>query len=43
MAATLAQSGSPVAYRVYPGVDHRGVLAASFADALAWANVRFGR
>ncbi|MFE2959025.1 alpha/beta hydrolase family protein [Nocardia tengchongensis] len=35
--------GQPVQYRVYPGADHRGVLDASFDDALAWVDSRFGR
>ncbi|MEC3954726.1 lipase family protein [Nocardia sp. CDC153] len=35
--------GQPVQYRGYPGVDHRGVLEASFNDALAWVDTRFGR
>ncbi|WP_162958323.1 lipase family protein [Nocardia yunnanensis] len=35
--------GQPVQYRGYPGVDHRGVLDASFGDALAWVDTRFGR
>ncbi|MVU78655.1 hypothetical protein GPX89_15550 [Nocardia sp. ET3-3] len=36
-------SGRPVQYRGYPGVDHRGVLEASFNDALSWVDTRFGR
>ncbi|MEU1429028.1 lipase family protein [Nocardia sp. NPDC005746] len=36
-------SGQPVQYHAYAGVDHRGVLDASFDDALAWVNRRFGR
>ncbi|WP_327143989.1 alpha/beta hydrolase family protein [Nocardia sp. NBC_01327] len=36
-------ANQPVEYRTYPGVDHRGVLAASYADALSWVNSRFGR
>lgn len=36
-------SGRPVEYRGYPGIDHRGVLEASYRDALAWVNARFGR
>lgn len=36
-------TGQPVEYRTYPGADHRGVLDASYADALAWVNARFGR
>ncbi|WP_330183102.1 lipase family protein [Nocardia sp. NBC_01503] len=36
-------AGRPVQYRAYPGVDHRGVLEASYADALNWVNGRFGR
>ncbi|MEC3913004.1 lipase family protein [Nocardia sp. CDC160] len=35
--------GQPVQYRGYPGIDHRGVLEASFNDALAWVDTRFGR
>ncbi|MFF2552365.1 alpha/beta hydrolase family protein [Nocardia sp. NPDC058058] len=36
-------AGQPVQYRGYPGVDHRGVLEASYADALSWVDGRFGR
>ncbi|MFD7846702.1 alpha/beta hydrolase family protein [Nocardia sp. NPDC059764] len=36
-------SGQPVEYHAYTGVDHRGVLDASFDDALGWVNRRFGR
>lgn len=35
--------GQPVQYHSYPGADHRGVLDASFNDALAWVDTRFGR
>ncbi|MGV9667557.1 alpha/beta hydrolase family protein [Nocardia niigatensis] len=35
--------GRPVQYLNYAGADHRGVLDASFNDALAWVNARFGR
>ncbi|MFE2998396.1 alpha/beta hydrolase family protein [Nocardia sp. NPDC059246] len=35
--------GQPVQYHSYPGADHRGVLDASFDDALAWVDTRFGR
>ncbi len=43
MVAQQQLTGQPVEYRNYPGVDHRGLLAASANDALAWANTRFGR
>ncbi|WP_194852891.1 S9 family peptidase [Nocardia sp. SYP-A9097] len=36
-------AGQPVQYRTYPGVDHRGVLEASYTDALNWVDGRFGR
>jgi hypothetical protein len=45
-AAMVAQqklAGQPVEYRTYPGVDHRGLVAAGFDDALAWVDARFGR
>ncbi|MTE11823.1 lipase family protein [Nocardia aurantiaca] len=35
--------GQPVQYRTYLGADHRGVLDASFNDALTWVDTRFGR
>ncbi|BEK93454.1 alpha/beta hydrolase family protein [Nocardia seriolae] len=35
--------GQPVQYHTYPGVDHRGVLEASFNDALVWVDTRFDR
>ncbi|MET8430388.1 hypothetical protein [Nocardia sp. NPDC004860] len=35
--------GQPVQYHSHPGADHRGVLDASFNDALAWVDTRFGR
>ncbi|WP_158608001.1 alpha/beta hydrolase family protein [Nocardia panacis] len=43
MVAQQRAAGQPVDYRTYQGVDHRGVLDASFADTLAWVNARFGR
>ncbi|MFI6997016.1 alpha/beta hydrolase family protein [Nocardia sp. NPDC050175] len=43
MVAQQLSSGQPVNYRNYPGIDHRGVLDASFDDALVWVNARFGR
>ncbi|MFE3195689.1 alpha/beta hydrolase family protein [Nocardia sp. NPDC059240] len=43
MVAQQRVGGQPVQYRGYPGVDHRGVLEASFNDALAWVGTRFGR
>ncbi|WP_225728091.1 MULTISPECIES: S9 family peptidase [unclassified Nocardia] len=43
MMAQLKATGQPVEYRTYPGVDHRGVVDASFDDALAWVNARFTR
>ncbi|WP_051178112.1 alpha/beta hydrolase family protein [Nocardia concava] len=43
MFAQQRAGGQPVQYRGYPGVDHRGVLEASFNDALAWVDTRFGR
>ncbi|MFC9998029.1 alpha/beta hydrolase family protein [Nocardia sp. NPDC127526] len=43
MVAQQRLSGRPVQYRNYPGVDHRAVLEASYADALAWVDTRFGR
>ncbi|MBL1074897.1 alpha/beta hydrolase [Nocardia sp. 2] len=43
MVARQRVSGQPVQYRGYPGADHRGILEASYSDALAWVNARFGR
>ncbi|MFD3595230.1 lipase family protein [Nocardia sp. NPDC058640] len=43
MVAQQQLTGRPVEYRTYPGVDHRGVLAAGNNDALTWVNARFGR
>lgn len=43
MVARQRVSGQPVQYRGYPGVDHRGVLDASYSDALEWVNERFDR
>ncbi len=43
MVAQQRLTGLPVEYRTYPGVDHRGVLDASYPTALAWVDGRFGR
>ncbi|MEU4711604.1 lipase family protein [Nocardia salmonicida] len=43
MVAQQQLSGGSVEYRTYPGVDHRAVLGAGNADALAWVNARFAR
>ncbi|MEV0247230.1 alpha/beta hydrolase [Nocardia sp. NPDC050712] len=43
MVAQQRLAGQPVEYRTYPGVDHRGLIAAGFSDALGWVNTRFGR
>ncbi|MCM6775234.1 lipase family protein [Nocardia sp. CDC159] len=43
MVAQQKLTGQPVAYRNYPGADHRGVLDVSFDDALPWVDARFGR
>ncbi len=43
MVAQQRLTGQPVEYRTYQGVDHRAVLGAGNADALAWVNARFGR
>ena len=43
MVTRMRLGAQPVEYRTYPGADHRGVLDASFADALAWVDARFGR
>lgn len=40
--AQLTARGTPVEYRLYPEKDHRGVVAASFEDAAAWADARTG-
>lgn len=36
----LQKSGNEVAYRVYPGVDHFGLVGAAMADSLAWLRGR---
>ncbi|MFE7717611.1 alpha/beta hydrolase family protein [Nocardia rhizosphaerihabitans] len=43
MVAQQRSAGEPVEYRTYPGVDHRGLLATGYDDALSWVNERFGR
>lgn len=43
MVAHQQLTGQPVAYRTYPGVDHRGVLAASYDDVSGWVDRLFGR
>lgn len=43
MVSQLQLAGQPVTYKTYPDVDHRSLIAASYADALAWVNARFGR
>jgi pimeloyl-ACP methyl ester carboxylesterase len=37
LAATLIAEGADVTYKVYPEADHRGVISASFPDALQFA------
>ena len=36
----LCEAGDPLDYRVYPGADHIGVLAASAADVETWIDER---
>lgn len=36
-AARLAAKGNDITFRLYPGADHSGVLAAALPDILAWA------
>ncbi|MBW0271866.1 hypothetical protein ATM97_14780 [Nocardia sp. MH4] len=43
MVARQRAAGHAVDYHTYPGVDHRGLLAAGYGAALAWVNARFGR
>ncbi|MFE4458739.1 hypothetical protein ACFROC_15415 [Nocardia tengchongensis] len=43
MVSQLQLAGQPVTYKTYPDVDHRSLIAASYSDALAWVNARFGR
>lgn len=43
MVARMRATEQPIDYRTYPGADHRGVLDASYSDALAWVDARFGR
>lgn len=43
MVAQQRVAGLPVEYRTYAGVDHRGVLDASYATALTWVDARFNR
>ena len=40
LAASLIADGADVTYKVYPGADHRGVIPASFDDALQFANAQ---
>lgn len=43
MVAQQRLAAQPLEYRTYPGVDHRGIVAAANDDVLAWLDVRFGR
>ncbi|MFE6864748.1 alpha/beta hydrolase family protein [Nocardia sp. NPDC057668] len=43
MVAQQRLTGQPVEYRDYPGVDHRGILAAANDDVVAWLDSRFSR
>ncbi len=42
LVAELQAGGQSVDYRKYDDTDHSEIVAASFADALAWADTRFG-
>ncbi|MGS2809544.1 lipase family protein [Nocardia sp. MW-W600-9] len=42
MVAEQQLNGQSVDYRKYDDVDHSGIVAASFADALGWVDTRFG-
>ncbi|MGW6730500.1 lipase family protein [Nocardia sp. NPDC055029] len=42
MVAEQQLHGQSVDYRKYDDVDHSGIVAASFADALGWVDTRFG-
>ena len=42
MVAEQQVRGQSVDYRKYDDVDHSGIAAASFADALGWVDTRFG-
>ncbi|MEV0769725.1 alpha/beta hydrolase family protein [Nocardia salmonicida] len=42
MVAEQQGRGESVDYRKYDDVDHSEIVAASFADALGWADTRFG-
>ncbi|WP_158675516.1 alpha/beta hydrolase family protein [Nocardia stercoris] len=43
MVAQQRLAGQPVEYRTYAGIDHRGILAASYSEAQAWLDARFGQ
>ncbi|MBC7301735.1 MAG: alpha/beta fold hydrolase [Nocardia sp.] len=43
LVAELQASGQSVDYRKYDDIDHSEIVSASFADALGWADTRFGR
>ncbi|WP_316573844.1 MULTISPECIES: alpha/beta hydrolase family protein [Nocardia] len=42
MVAEQQLNGQSVDYRKYDDVDHSGIVAAGFADALGWVDTRFG-
>lgn len=42
MVSDQQNNGQDVDYRKLDGVDHSEIVAASFADALAWVDARFG-
>ncbi len=43
LVSELQAAGQSVDYRKYDDIDHSEIVSASFADALAWVNTRFGR
>ena len=38
----LVAKGDKVDYRIYPGVDHGGIVTAANPRALAWLKLRLG-
>lgn len=42
LVSELQAAGQSVDYRKYDDIDHSEIVAASFADALAWTDQRFG-
>ena len=39
----MCATGQVFVHRTYPGVDHGGIITASFNDALQWLQARLAR